>query len=223
MIYPNFSEEKKLWKKGYKLVAGLDEAGRGPLAGPVVAAAVIFNFKFPNKFLIKQFPMIKDSKKMTVKQREATYEFLTNHPDIKWGVGIVSEKIIDKINILEATKLAMKKSLINLISKSKFQSSKQFQNPNFKKIDYLLIDGDFGLNVDVLQKSIIKGDSKVFSISAASIIAKVTRDRIMEKYHKKYPEYGFNQHKGYGTKAHFASLQKFGPCKIHRKSFYPFA
>ena len=117
----------------------------------------------------------------------------------------------------------MKKSLISLISKSKFQSSKQFQNPNFKKIDYLLIDGDFGLNVDVLQKSIIKGDSKVFSISAASIIAKVTRDRIMEKYHKKYPEYGFNQHKGYGTKAHFASLQKFGPCKIHRKSFYPFA
>ena len=207
MIYPNFSEEKKLWKKGYKLVAGLDEAGRGPLAGPVVAAAVIFNFKFPNKFLIKQFPMIKDSKKMTVKQREATYEFLTNHPDIKWGVGIVSEKVIDKINILEATKLAMKKAVGGVSDTPP---------------DFLLLDGNFKLeNINLPQKSIIKGDSKVFSISADSIIAKVTRDRIMQKYHKKYPEYNFLKHKGYGTKAHFASLQKFGPCKIHRKSFYP--
>jgi len=205
MANPNFSEEKKLWKKGYNFVAGLDEAGRGPLAGPVTAAAVIFNFQFTisNKFLIKQFLKIKDSKKMTSKQREAAYEFLTNHKNIKWGVGIVSEKIIDKINILEASKLAMKKS--------------------FEKLspDFLLLDGNFKINSKISQKSIIKGDSKVFSISAASIIAKVTRDRIMEKYHKKYPEYNFLKHKGYGTKAHFASLQKFGPCKIHRKSFYP--
>jgi ribonuclease HII len=205
MKYPNFKEEKKLWKKGYNFVAGLDEAGRGPLAGPVTAAAVIFNFQFTisNKFLIEQFSKIKDSKKMTNKQREAAYEFLTNHKDIKWGVGIVSEKIIDKINILEATKLAMKKSFEKL-------------NP-----DFLLLDGNFKIDSKISQKSIIKGDQKVFSISAASIIAKVTRDRIMQKYHKKYPEYNFLKHKGYGTKAHFASLQKFGPCKIHRKSFYP--
>jgi ribonuclease HII len=208
MKMPNFKEEKKLWKKGYKLVAGLDEAGRGPLAGPVTAAAVIFNFQFTisNKFLIKQFLKIKDSKKMTEKQREAAYEFLTNNKNIKWGVGIVSEKIIDKINILEATKLAMKKAVGGVSDTPP---------------DFLLLDGNFKLeNINLPQKSIIKGDSKVFSISAASIIAKVTRDRIMQKYHKKYPEYNFLKHKGYGTKAHFASLQKFGPCKIHRKSFF---
>ena len=207
MKYPNFSEEKKLWKKGYKLVAGLDEAGRGPLAGPVTAAAVIFNFQFTisNKFLIKQFSKIKDSKKMTYKQRETAYEFLINNKDIKWGVGIVSEKVIDKINILEATKLAMKKAVGGVSDTPP---------------DFLLLDGNFKINCDICQKSIIKGDSKVFSISAASIIAKVTRDRIMQKYHKKYPEYNFLKHKGYPTKAHFASLQKFGPCKIHRKTFY---
>lgn len=203
---PNFNEEKKLWKAGHKSIAGLDEAGRGPLAGPVTAAAVIFNYQFliSNKFLIKQFSNIKDSKKLTEKQREEAYKFLTSHPQIKWGVGIVSEKTIDKINILEASKLAMKKSIQKLGA------------------DFLLIDGNFMLEkIKIPQKSIIKGDSKVFSISAASIIAKVTRDRIMEKYHKKYPEYNFLQNKGYPTKAHFASLQKLGACKIHRKTFYP--
>jgi len=205
MKYPNFNEEKKLWKQGYNIVAGIDEAGRGPLAGPVVAAAVIFNYQFPisNKFSIKQFSKINDSKKLSEKQREAFYEILTNNENIKWGVGIVSEKIIDKINILEATKLAMQKS--------------------FEKLDadVLLIDGNFKIHCATKQKSIIKGDQKVFSISAASIIAKVTRDRIMQKYHKKYPLYGFDKHKGYGTKSHFANLEKFGACKIHRKTFYP--
>jgi ribonuclease HII len=210
MKYPNFNEEKKLWKKGYNIVAGIDEAGRGPLAGPVVAAAVIFSYQFPisNKFSIKQFLKIKDSKKLSEKQREEIYEFLVNCPQVKWGVGIVSEKIIDKINILEATKLAMKKSFAKL-------------SP-----DFILIDGNFTLRQAqgkkyIPQKSIIKGDQKVFSISAASIIAKVTRDRLMQKYHKKYPQYGFDKHKGYGTRAHFASLEKFGACKIHRKTFYP--
>jgi len=195
---PNFIEEKKLWKKGFKTVAGLDEAGRGPLAGPVVAAAVVFK----ENFKIKNFS-VNDSKKLSEKQRDFFYKILTNHKDIKWGVGIVSEKIIDKINILQATKLAMKQAFKDL-------------NP-----DFILLDGNFSIDCATGQKSIIKGDQKVFSISAASIIAKVTRDRIMEKYHKKYPEYGFLQHKGYPTKAHFASLQKFGPCKIHRKTFYP--
>jgi len=199
MKYPNFNEEKKLLKQGYKLVAGLDEAGRGPLAGPVVAGAVvILDYKKIN------FKNINDSKKLTEKQREEIYETLIKHPGVRWGVGVVSEKVIDKINILEASKLAMQKAVKNL-------------NP-----DFLLIDGNFKLNkINILQKSVIKGDSKVFSIAAASIIAKVTRDRLMQKYHKKYPQYGFDCHKGYGTRAHFASLEKFGPCKIHRKTFYP--
>jgi len=229
MVCPNFSEEKKLWKNGYNFVAGIDEAGRGPLAGPVVAASVIikpgseiFKIKindskkpralrnsecsaehlfFKNK--CSGFNMVKDSKKLSPRQREEVYTILTNHKDVKWGAGVVSEKMIDKINILQATKLAMRKS--------------------FKKLspDFLLIDGNFLIGGEIGQKGIIKGDSKVFSISAASIIAKVTRDRLMQKYHKKYPKYNFLQNKGYGTKAHFASLQKFGPCRIHRKSFRP--
>jgi ribonuclease HII len=204
MRFPNFSEEKKLWENGCKYVAGLDEAGRGPLAGPVVAAAVCVD---KNAKII--FRELNDSKKLSEKQREYFYKILTNHPQIKWGVGIVSEKVIDKINILEATKLAMEKSIKKL-------------NP-----DSLLLDGNFtlrfpqGKNSIVRQKSVIAGDQKVMSIAMASIIAKVTRDRIMEKMHKKYPQYGFDKHKGYGTKAHFANLEKFGPCKIHRKSFWP--
>ena len=202
MKYTNFNEEKKLWKQGYKYVAGLDEAGRGPLAGPVVAVAVLVDLVKSDltKFLNLG---VKDSKKLSEKQREYFYKVLTTHSNINWGVGIVSEKIIDKINILEATKLAMQKAVKNL-------------SP-----DFLLIDGNFKIKSKISQKSIIKGDQKVFSIAAASIIAKVTRDRIMQKYHKKYPEYNFIKHKGYPTKAHFAGLQKFGPCKIHRRSFYP--
>jgi ribonuclease HII len=201
MKYPNFSEEKKLWRQGCKCVIGIDEAGRGPLAGPVVAACVFVNSEkiLKNKILKN----INDSKKISEKQREEIYKILINHKDIKWGVGIVSEKIIDKINILQATKLAMEKS--------------------FKKInaDFLLLDGNFKIHCATEQKSIIKGDQKVFSIAAASIIAKVTRDKLMQKYHKKYPQYGFDKHKGYGTKLHMDNIEKFGPCKIHRKTFYP--
>jgi ribonuclease HII len=207
---PNLKEEKKLWKQGFKIIAGLDEAGRGPLAGPVVAVATVLklgNFKigkFIENYKLKIENLgVRDSKKLSAKQREEIYEKLVACKDIVWGVGIVSEKVIDKINILQATKLAMKKAIKKLYP------------------DFLLIDGNFGLDIDIKQKSIIKGDQKVFSISAASIIAKVTRDRIMQKYHKKYLNYGFDKHKGYPTKAHFASLKKFGPCKIHRKSFYP--
>ena len=216
MKYPNFAEEKKLWKKGCKFVAGLDEAGRGPLAGPVVAAAVMVNPKFEvrnpkqiqkvSKFEIRNSKLkIRDSKQLSEKQREFFYERLTKHPDIEWGMGIVSEKIIDKINILEATKLAMERALKNL------------------EPDFLLIDGNFPIKSKIPQKSVIGGDAKIFSCCAAGIIAKVTRDRIMKKYHKKYPQYGFLQHKGYPTKAHFANLEKFGPCRIHRRSFYPVA
>jgi ribonuclease HII len=194
---PNLLEEKKCWKNGFNVVVGLDEVGRGPLAGPVVAGAV---------FLPKNFAVIKgitDSKKLSEKQREKFYNILINNKNIKWGIGIVSEKVIDKINILQATKLAMKKAIKNL------------------QADYLLLDGSFKLDVPLPQTSIIKGDSKVFSISCASIIAKVTRDRLMQKYHKKYSQYGFDKHKGYGTALHIKQIKKLGACPIHRKSFYP--
>lgn len=217
MKYPNFNEEKKLRKKGYKCVIGLDEAGRGPLAGPVVAAAVNFKSILNDKFL-KQ---IKDSKKMTAKAREEVYKILVSHKNIEWGVGIVSEKIIDKINILQATKLAMTRAILDLKKKKRYYH-KLADRSIYDALFFLLIDGNFKLNkIKISQKSIIKGDQKVFSISAASIIAKVTRDRLMQKYHKKYPQYGFDKNKGYGTKAHFANLEKFGSCKIHRKTFWP--
>lgn len=198
MRLPNFNEEKKLWGRGYNFIAGVDEAGRGPLAGPVVAAAVLID-----KNAKINLEGINDSKKLTENQREKFFKVLTNDENIKWGVGIVPEKIIDKINILEATKLAMLGSLEDL------------------DCDFLLIDGNAKIYCATPQKTIIAGDSKVFSIAAAGIIAKVTRDKMMQKYHKKYPEYGFGLHKGYGTRAHFAAIKKFGPCPIHRKSFYP--
>jgi len=216
MKYPNLREEKKLWKKGFKRVACLDEAGRGPLAGPVVAAAVTLNSKFKtqkSKLQLKAKDLLKeirDSKKLSPKKREAFYRILTKLPFMKWGIGRVSEKVIDKINILEATKLAMIRAIKNLKVKSKKL-----------KVNYLILDGNFKIDVKIPQKSIIKGDEKVFSCAAASILAKVYRDRIMQRYHKKYPRYGFSKHKGYPTKYHFKMLKKYGPCKIHRKSFSP--
>jgi len=213
MKYPNLQEEKKLWKKGFKRVACLDESGRGPLCGPVVAAAVVIancKLQIGN---CKFFGEINDSKKLTPKKREILYKFLIKNPAIEWGIGKVSEKVIDKINILEATKLAMKKAIAKLK----------------KKPDFLILDGNFKLDLPtcgeqsrtILQKSIVKADEKVFSCAAASILAKVRRDRIMEKYHLKYPRYRFNQHKGYPTKLHCRLLKKYGWCKIHRKSFGP--
>jgi len=220
MKYPNLIEEKKLWKKGFKRVAGLDEAGRGPLSGPVIAAAVIVNTKYKIQnaklqFKIKNFKLfkeIKDSKKLTPQKREELYRILTKNSYIEWGVGKVSEKLIDKINIFEATKLAMEKAINNLKSKN--------QKPKFK-IDFLILDGNFKINLPLPQKPIVKADEKVFSCAAASIIAKVTRDRIMQRYDKKFPRYGFLKHKGYSTKFHLKMLKKYGPCRIHRKSFAP--
>ena len=201
MNYPNLKEERKLWKKGYRRVVGLDEAGRGPLSGPVVAAAVLIQ---NTKYKI-QNTKIRDSKKLSVKKREDFYKILTRHTTIKWGIGIVSEKVIDKINILEATKLAMVKAIKKLK----------------RKPDFLLLDGNFKIDTSILQKSVVKGDEKVFSCACASILAKVYRDRIMQRYNKKYPKYGFDLHKGYPTKSHLKMLKKCGPCKIHRKSFRP--
>lgn len=196
-MMPSFVEEKKLHRKGYKKIAGLDEAGRGPLAGPVVACAVSIRGPKP------RIRNIKDSKQLTAKQREEIYGELIKHPGVDWGVGIVSERMIDKINIFEATKLAMAKAVNDLHSKA----------------DFLILDGNFKIRSNIPQKPIIKADNKVFSCSCASIIAKVTRDRLMERYDKKYPVYCFASHKGYPTKLHRAMIKKYGPSAIHRKSF----
>jgi len=175
------------------------------LAGPVVAAAVsiIPNSKF-------QIPKLKDSKKLTPQKREEFFKLIIKNPFIKWGIGKVSERIIDKINIKNAAELAMERALKNLEKKIK------------KKAEFLIIDGNH-INSKNLKarnhKLIVKGDEKVLSCAIASIIAKVTRDKIMEKYAKKFPEYGFEKHKGYPTKFHLKMLKKYGPCKIHRKSF----
>jgi len=207
---PSLKEEKKLWRKGIKRVVGLDEAGRGPLAGPVVAAAVsiIANCKLE----ILKFKDLRDSKKLAPKKREDFYKIITKNPQIKWGIGIVSEKVIDKINITNAAELAMERALKNLERKMK------------KKANFLIIDGNHISSKNLKARSyklIVKGDEKVFSCALASILAKVTRDKIMERYSKKYPEYGFEIHKGYPTKFHLKMLKKYGPCKIHRKSFLP--
>lgn len=191
-------------------MACLDEAGRGPLAGPVVAAACMI---VDCKLKTADFKNLRDSKKLSRKQRGKFYKIIIKNKNIEWGIGRVSEKVIDKINILEASKLAMKKALTKLK----------------KKPDFLILDGKMKLDLlacgersrTVPQKAIVKADEKVFSCAAASILAKVTRDRIMEKYHKKYPHYNFDRHKGYPTKLHLRMLKKYGPCKIYRKSFRP--
>jgi len=203
---PSLREEKRLWKKGFKRVICLDEAGRGPLAGPVVAAAVtIYNF---NSKILKELKGVKDSKKLSPKKRKEIFKKIKKIPQIKWATSTVSPRIIDKINILEATKLAMERA-----------TKKLFQKIKGKRKSFLIVDGNFEINLKIPQKSIVKGDEKVFSCALSSIIAKVKRDKIMEKYSKKYPKYKFEIHKGYPTKLHLKLLKKYGPSKIHRRTF----
>jgi len=203
MIIPDFSREEKLFRKGYENVAGIDEAGRGPLAGPVVAAAIIFS---KSKLLNRLLEIgIRDSKLLSPKKRDYLYALILEKCHA-WSIGIVSEETIDKINILEASMLAMRKAVEKLKVKP----------------DFLLIDGNHTIeNYPVSQIAIPRADQYVFSVSAASILAKVTRDKILIDLDKKYPAYGFAQHKGYGTKFHLEMLKKIGPCEIHRKSFSP--
>jgi ribonuclease HII len=187
--------EIKAVAKGYVNTAGVDEAGRGPLAGPVVAAAVIF----PAKINIVG---LDDSKKISPKKREELYPQIQAEA-IAYGVAIVSREVIDEINILQASRLAMKKAV------------EQLQPVP----ELLLIDGNQKIDSTLDQWAIVKGDSKSLSIAAASVLAKVTRDRIMEDYHKLYPQYEFHRHKGYGTKLHRALIEEHGPCPIHRSTF----
>lgn len=194
--------ERKFKKIGYNLVVGVDEAGRGPLAGPVVAAAVTLKTaRFKNR--------VDDSKKLTSHQRESAFRELIDKS--VFGIGIVDEKIIDRLNILVATRIAMEQAVRALIDKLKHNRKEQ-------RI-HILVDGNVKLDINLPFTNIIKGDSKSKSIASASILAKVTRDRIMSLYDRIYPQYGFSQHKGYATKIHRARLKRFGPSIIHRNSF----
>lgn len=190
------TRERQLWRSGRRYVAGVDEAGRGPLAGPVVAAAVIF----PTDVRISG---IKDSKKLTRTRREELFLEICDRAR-SVGVGIVEPLLIDALNIREATLLAMKKAILRLTTQP----------------DYVLVDGNYFRDGIIPYETIVRGDSNCFSIAAASIIAKVVRDRLMEELHPHYPTYGFNQHKGYGTEQHIRAIEMFGLCQIHRRSFH---
>ncbi len=194
-----WSYEKQAWANGYAQVVGVDEVGRGPLAGPVVAAAVVLPKSFDPTG-------IRDSKVMTPKARDVAYERIVAEA-VGVGMGIVSPEVIDRINILQATHTAMRAALNDL----------------GVAFDFILIDGRPVRNLPAESLAIVKGDSLSISISAASIVAKVSRDRIMLQIDRQYPEYGFASHKGYGSRDHIAAIQKHGPCPYHRKSFAPIA
>lgn len=183
---------------GFSRIAGIDEAGRGPLAGPVVAGACLI----PEGVFI---PGVDDSKKLTPVRRAELYKLITGDQRIIWGVGIVSSQEIDRINILQATIMAMKQALLNLSVEP----------------DILLVDGLDLKHKKIPSKKIIKGDEKSHSIAAASILAKETRDRLMEEYHLEWPQFGFDRHKGYGTPQHIDAIFTYGPCPIHRMTFEP--
>lgn len=187
--------EKKAIEKGYSRIAGVDEAGRGPLAGPVVSAAVILP-------VFSHFADISDSKRVTPKKRAYIYDKIYEHA-VSIGIGIIDPIEIERINILKASLLSMAISVENLAPQP----------------DCLLIDGTFPISTNLPQEPIPKGDALSISIGAASIVAKVTRDRLMERYHQDYPQFGFIKHKGYPTKAHKEAIRKFGCCPIHRRSF----
>ncbi len=188
--------EQDIYNKGVKYIAGIDEAGRGPLAGPVVVACVLL----PQDSMIEG---VNDSKKISEAKREKLYEIITNEA-ISYGVGIIYQDEIDEINILQATKKGVTQAIKQMAIK-----------PNIIMVDALTGIDTLGIPYN----SLIKGDAKCYSIAAASIIAKVTRDRIMREWDKVYPQYGFNSHKGYGTAKHIAALKEYGPSPIHRRSF----
>lgn len=212
----DFSRETVIVANG-RIPIGIDEAGRGPLAGPVVAAAVLFKsaeFNIPEG-REKEFTLIRDSKKLSEKQREMAFALVREYFHV--GVGIISAETIDRVNILQATFLAMRSAISEL---RRIMNQELGIRGEEKMI--LLIDGNQELpNLSLKQETVVEGDGKVRSIAAASIIAKVTRDRLIILADHEYPAYGFARHKGYGTKEHMDALRKYGPTPIHRKSFRP--
>jgi ribonuclease HII len=205
-FWHRLAHECELWQKGLSVVAGVDEAGCGPLAGPVVAAAVVLPCSWVESGLGGGLRGLNDSKLLTEAQRDKYYSVLTSHGEIRWAVARVDVEMIDRINIRQAAWRAMNLALEQLAPPPQ----------------HVLVDG---LNIRWLrypQTALVQGDARSYSIAAASVLAKVTRDRLMCEFDLLYPGYGFAQHKGYGTPQHLAAIQTLGPCPIHRRSFTPF-
>ena len=205
MSFDRFTYERECLANGYCFIAGIDEVGRGPLAGPVVASSAMFSSDVIKAGLPNSLKDVNDSKKLSEKKREHLFDVLNDFDGVDFGISIIESEEIDRINILQATHKAMSKSLISLQ-----------HNP-----DHLLVDGRPVKSLGKSQSAIVKGDSLSYSIGAASIIAKVTRDRMMKKFDLKFPGYGFSSNKGYGTREHLNALNDLGPCSIHRLSFAP--
>ena len=200
-----FEFERPLWQSGVARVAGVDEAGRGPLAGPVVAAAAILPSRWAEAGLPTELSGLNDSKQLTETQREKFFAFITTCGEIEFGIAEISPAVIDQINILQATHRAMNDALGKLSPLP----------------PHALVDGRPVKTLRVPQTAIVKGDARSYSIAAASVLAKVTRDRLMLTYAAQFPEYGFAEHKGYGTAKHLAAIAKHGACPIHRLTFAP--
>jgi ribonuclease HII len=201
----SFEFERALWQKNLTRIAGVDEAGRGPLAGPVVAAAAILPAKWAEAGLPRELEGLNDSKQLTEKQREKFFAFITACGEIESAIAEIDAALIDEINILQATHRAMNAALSKL-------------NP---QPQHALVDGRPVKTMRVPQTAIVKGDARSYSIAAASVLAKVTRDRLMLEFDRQFPEYGFAGHKGYGTARHLAAIAAHGACPIHRRSFAP--
>jgi ribonuclease HII len=205
-FWHRLSYERELWQQGFSLVAGVDEAGCGPLAGPVVAAAVVFPHGWLEAGLCTKLRGLNDSKQLTEEQREKYYSIITSHAEIRYAIASVDVEMIDRINIRQAAWRAMNLALEQLQPRAQ----------------HVLVDG---LRIKWLaypQTALVQGDARSYSIAAASVLAKVTRDRLMVEFEKQFPGYGFAEHKGYGTPQHLAAIQERGPCPIHRRSFSPF-
>jgi ribonuclease HII len=198
--------ERELWQQGVTLVAGVDEAGCGPLAGPVVAGAVVLPYGWLETGLPRQFYGLNDSKQLTEAEREKYFDVIVAHPEVRSAVAIVDAETIDRINILQAAHRAMKEALAQLTPAP----------------GHVLVDGRAVKSMPFPNTPLVKGDCRSYSIAAASVLAKVTRDRLMHEYDRKFPGYGFAEHKGYGTPQHLAAITALGPCPIHRRSFAPF-
>ncbi len=198
--------ERELWQRGVSLVAGVDEAGCGPLAGPVVAGAVMLPCQWLQTGLDAKLRGLNDSKQLTLEQREKYYGIITSHPEIRFGIAVVEVEIIDRINILQAAHRAMNLALDQLQPAPR----------------HVLVDGRPVKSLRFPSTALVKGDCRSYSIAAASVLAKITRDRAMLEFDRMYPGYGFAGHKGYGTPQHLAAIAARGPCPIHRRSFSPF-
>ena len=204
-VIDRFEFERELWGRGATRVAGVDEAGRGPLAGPVVAAAAVLPAKWAKTGLPRELEGLNDSKQLTPLQREAFFGFLTACGEVIYAIAQIDSVRIDEINILRATHQAMNAALTELVPQP----------------EHALVDGRPVRTLRVPQTAIIKGDARSYSVAAASVLAKVTRDRLMLEFDRQWPVYGFAGHKGYGTARHLAAIAAHGPCPIHRKSFAP--